>query len=87
MAKRINRTLINESPERNASQDPEDNMQQMYIHALAAAHGHRRTLRKLVAVPDQIEHKLLSRSSTLSLKEVLNDDTGKEEGLIEVGHT
>ena len=59
----------------------------MHLHALNAAHGHRRTLRKLVAVPDQIEHKLLSRSSTLSLKKVLNDDTGKDSGLIEVRHT
>ena len=57
--------------------DAEENLQRMHLHSLAAAHGHKRTLRKLIAVQEHGKGGKI-QSEALSLKEALAEPSGME---------
>jgi len=71
LAKRINKCLFTDAIDKDAVQDAEENLQKMSLHSLAAAHGHRRTLRKLLTVQERGKIENSSRSESLSLREAL----------------
>ena len=48
----------------------------MHLHGLAAAHGHRRTLRKVIEVRGQSDRKDSALGNMLSLKEALKEEKG-----------
>ena len=76
LAKRINKCLFTDAIDRDAIQDAEENLQKMSLHSLAAAHGHRRTLRKLLTVQENGKVENSSRSESLSLREALAEVPG-----------
>ena len=76
LSKRINTTLVNKELENHTAQDADENLQKMHLHGLAAAHGRRRTLRKLLSVPDQIRIEKSGKSCNLSLVEALSEERG-----------
>ncbi len=73
MAKHPNKTMITMPEGYNPNHDVEENIRKMHPHSLAAAHGHRRLLRKLIAVPEPVERQASVPSSRLSLKEALTE--------------
>ena len=76
LAKRINKCLFTDAIDKDAVQDAEENLQKMSLHSLAAAHGHRRTLRKLLTVQERGKIENSSRSESLSLREALAEVPG-----------
>lgn len=76
LAKHTNTSLLNTALERYTVHDAEENLQRMHLHSLAAAHGHRRTLRKLMTVQEYGKVEKSFRSESLSLREALKETSG-----------
>ncbi|XP_065057001.1 ankyrin repeat and BTB/POZ domain-containing protein 3-like [Rhopilema esculentum] len=74
LSKRVNTTLVSKELENHGAQDADENLQKMHLHGLAAAHGRRRTLRKLLSVPDQIRIEKPGKRGNLSLVEALSEE-------------
>lgn len=76
LAKRRNKSVLIGAFDQHVIKDAEDNLQQMRLHSLAAAHGHKRTLRKLIAVQEHVKPERKSQTHPLSLEEALAESTG-----------
>lgn len=70
------KSILNEAFQGYVMQDAEENMERMYLHSLAAAHGHRRALRKLIDAQEHVKEQKISNSAALSLKEALAENSG-----------
>ena len=76
LAKRTSKKSLNNAFERHVVQDAEENLQRMDLHSLAAAHGHKRTLRRLMTMQEYGKIEKPSRSESLSLTEALAEMSG-----------
>ena len=76
LARHTNTSLLNTAHPGYTVQDAEENLQRMYLHSLAAAHGHRRTLRKLMSIQEYGKVGKSFRTESLSLREALTEISG-----------